>query len=368
MNKILISGYYGFKNLGDEAILETITKNLKNSLKDIDITVLSANPKVTSKKYNVKSVDRKNILYIIKELLNTDLLISGGGSLLQDITSKRSITYYLGIIALGLLLRKKIMVYSQGIGPINKDFHKILTKILLNRVDYITVRDYNSKKDLIDIGVSADKIEVTADPVMSLASIGKEKGLEILRDIKPNFDSQRPTIGIAFRGKNYNSNIKEVLIKTINELISKIGSNIILIPFHNSEDMTINQDIKDKVNKNVIFLNNRYSSEETLSIFENLDLLIGVRLHSLIFSAVANVPMIGISYDPKIDYFMDTLNQKSLCKIDDLTSEILLNQVFDLLDNKKAHQELINHRVKDLKKTISKNEEIVKMLLAKGEE
>lgn len=363
MSKILISGYYGFNNLGDEAILESIINNLKKTFKDVEIVVLSENPQVTSDKYHIESISRKNILAIIKAIKNCDLLISGGGSLLQDITSKRSIYYYLGIIALGVAMNKKVMIYSQGIGPIHKKINRKLTSFLLNKVNFITVRDYNSKKDLIEMGIKKENIVVTTDPVISMEKIDKNIGLEILKEECPNFDSSIPTIGFAFRGRNYTPKFRKVLIDAIKELLDELNVNIVFIPFHYSEDIEINNDLENVFKDKVIFINKRYEAKQVLSIIENLDLLVGVRLHSLIFSAMANVPMIAISYDPKIDYFMETLGLKSLCSVEELTKEELVDSIKYMFCKQKEFRDLIEKRIQNLKKIIAINEEHVKKLL-----
>ncbi len=107
MNKILISGYYGYDNLGDEAVLETILNNIRSVIEDSEITVLSSNPIATTAKYDVNSVGRSSIMGVIKALSKCDVLISGGGSLLQDVTSRLSIFYYLLIIMFGRMMGKR---------------------------------------------------------------------------------------------------------------------------------------------------------------------------------------------------------------------------------------------------------------------
>ena len=82
-----------------------------------------------------------------------DVLISGGGSLLQDVTSKNGILYYLGIIKLAQLLGKKVMVYAQGIGPIREPRNRKLTAKILNKVQAITVRDFESRTELLEMGI-----------------------------------------------------------------------------------------------------------------------------------------------------------------------------------------------------------------------
>ena len=103
MVRILISGYYGFNNIGDESILQAVVDNLRGKLSDIEVTVLSQNPDFTAQKYEVHSVNRKSVKDIVKAIKNCDLLISGGGSLLQDVTSKNehhllSVNHVVGLL------------------------------------------------------------------------------------------------------------------------------------------------------------------------------------------------------------------------------------------------------------------------------
>jgi len=122
MKKIIISGYYGFGNTGDEAILTGILKNLREEScclgEDFDFTVLSADPSSTSRDYGVRAVNRTGLKDILKSLWGCDLFISGGGGLLQDVTGRQfSIFYYLGLALLARLCGKKVSIYAQGMAP-----------------------------------------------------------------------------------------------------------------------------------------------------------------------------------------------------------------------------------------------------------
>ena len=99
MVNILISGYYGFDNIGDESILRTLVSSLREHIPDCSLTVLSHNPTSTREKYGVEAVDRMSPMAILHAVKKCDMLISGGGSLLQDVTSSKSLHYYLSIIA-----------------------------------------------------------------------------------------------------------------------------------------------------------------------------------------------------------------------------------------------------------------------------
>ena len=138
--RIVVSGYYGSKNAGDEAMLAAMLEVLGDLDPKLHITVISASPADTSARHGVESVSWLSLPSIIKALWRADLLISGGGSLLQNVTSRRSLYYYLAIIFLAVIMRKKVMLYAQGIGPIIGGLAEFAMRVIGNRVDLITVR------------------------------------------------------------------------------------------------------------------------------------------------------------------------------------------------------------------------------------
>ena len=151
--KVLISGYIGFQNFGDDVLLAVLTKHLKE--KNCEITAFSSNPQDTMENFSIKAVPYKNIFVILKEILNTDILISGGGNLIQNETSTLSLLYYCFIIILSKLLFKKVIVFSQGIGPIYGKFQNFIAKLALRCSDMITVRDIYSQRILSKWGINS---------------------------------------------------------------------------------------------------------------------------------------------------------------------------------------------------------------------
>ena len=363
MNKIVISGYYGFNNIGDESILKAMISNLKEKIDEVEITVLSQEPKLTMEENNVNSVNRKNPFKIIREIRKCDLLISGGGSLLQDVTSNRSIMYYLAIIKIGLLFNKKVMIYSQGVGPINNKINKGFTRRILNKVDFISLRDEDSEQLLKSINVTNKNIIITADPVIGLKQEELELGSKILKEAGLEED-ENPTVGFAIRGRKKDRNLEDVMARVSDRLIDEIGVNIAFIPFHHGEDIKVLDQIKSNMNNKATFLSGKYDLVQTLSIMGNLDLLIGIRLHSLIFGAVMNTPLIGISYDPKIEGFMESLNESIFCHIDDLEEESLFEEIKEKISNKDEYRLKLHNRIEFLKGSLYKNEEIILELLS----
>ncbi len=363
MIQILISGYYGFNNIGDESILRAVVDNLRSKLNDIEITVLSQNPASTAQKYGVNSVNRKSVKDIIKAVRKCDLLISGGGSLLQDVTSKKSILYYLMIMWAAFFFRKKVFIYSQGIGPILSKINRRLTAATLRHAHDIVVRDEASKELLIEIGIKGERIIVTADPVLRIKQAELSVGREIL--IKEGFtpDPGRMTVGFAIREKKTDSNFVDEIGISIRRLIDEYQAQIVLIPFHYSEDMAVIEEIQARLGNDVCCIRHKYLTNEMLSIIGNMDILVGVRLHALIHAAIMDVPMIAISYDPKINSFMHSIDMKAMCSVYDFKNDFFIEEFDKTVTRADAIKEKVRNRIEVLIKKLDNNEALIKELM-----
>lgn len=345
MKKILLAGYYGFGNLGDEAILEMVLKQLLNITDRNNITVLSGNKEETTQKYKIKTIDRYNILSIIKKLKESDALVFGGGSLLQDVTSKRSIYYYLFLIRLAKLMKDKVVMLSQGIGPILNARSKIATGKTVNIADYISVRDKYSKEFLKDIGVNEKKIFLSADPVINFKS--NEKQSKIIN----NDNIKR----VCFSLRNWkNSDVCEKICKVVKMLIND-NIECHFIPFYYNEDLDLINNIELKLKDKAYYYKERLSTEEVYEIIKKMNVLVGVRLHSLIFAAAANVPVVAVSYDHKVDHFADSINVKVACNIDDIDSELLYSSIIEKINNEDEEKLKLNDAVIKLRESVNVN-------------
>lgn len=362
MNKVVISGYYGFNNMGDESILTAIILDLRGHIPDIDITVLSENPEITSKKHNVKSVYSKSLIDIVRVIKGTDLLISGGGSLLQDVTSKKNVIYYLSIMYIAKALKKKVMIYSQGMGPIRSNFNRKLTRLMLEKVDAITLRDSRSERFLKEIHLRNPNLYVTADPVIGLEQNDLELGRTILLSEGVE-DEDLPIVGFAIRGRSKDSKFISDLCRLSDRLIGEHGIRVVFIPFHHGEDIHILDHIERDSKEEVICLHDQYTILELLSIVGNTDLMVGERLHSLIFSAVMKVPMIALSYDPKINNFMGYLSEKVFSDIDEIDFDELYEEILEKLSFEDKNKNKLSEKINRLKDKLSKNTIEIKKLL-----
>lgn len=332
--KILISGYYGFNNAGDEAMLYAILRSLRVLYPHAEITVISGRPEETARNFPVRAVPRFGAWPILKSLLASDLLISGGGSLLQDVTSSRSLLYYLSIIFAGIFFRKKVFLYGQGIGPLHRRWVCRLLGRVLSHVDAITVRDEKSSDFLKRLGVTAP-VYTTADSVLSLPQVSLDKGKEILA--QAGVPAGKKLVGVSVR----NWLGEETWVPRFRDYIRKLAEDphteIVFIPMQYPEDKKTAEKIAGILPKGTVhYLDGSFTAPELMSIIGNLDLLVGMRLHALIFAALMHVPLLGISYDPKIDNFLSTIGEDSVFPISAFEAETLYNTTEELLKGRKA--------------------------------
>ncbi|MDD2401225.1 MAG: polysaccharide pyruvyl transferase CsaB [Clostridia bacterium] len=331
MANVVFSGYFGFNNAGDEAILYATIKTLKKIDPDLRITVLVNNAQKTNTQYDsfeIEAVDRWSIFEVIKSIWRCDLLISGGGSIIQDVSSVNSPLYYLGVIFIAKLLEKQVMIYSQGIGPVKKGRNRRITAWLFNKADRITVRDQESKEDLTSMGVKREII-VTADAVLGLPAedIDEELGRKILDRYGISKEDGKKLLGVCIRPWDKNSYLKN-LVEVLDKM-AESGWKIIFVPMQFPNDVAISRETAKLMiaHEDVVVLRESYSTEEFMAIIKNLDLLVGMRLHPLIISAIVGIPMVGLSYDPKIDRFLRQVGQVALISVDNINSQTLLEML-----------------------------------------
>ena len=361
---ILISGYYGSKNGGDEAMLAAMLEVMREMDSDLKF-VISLNPAYTKKRHNVDAVKWLDIFSIIRKFFWADLLISGGGSLLQNVTSRSSLYYYLGIIFLAKIFGCKVMLYAQGIGPIRGGVARWLMKFIVNRVDLITVRDKGSLSELNRLKITRPKIFCTADPVLAIKPVSLDIGKKILarHSLSPSPYALTPKIGVSVRRWKNWSNCQNELADALSKLSAQINAKIIFIPMQFPEDVKAAKSTAELVKSPCTVIDEELMTAEVMSLVGCMDVLISIRLHALVFAGVMGVPMIGISYDPKIDRFLDSINEKPLATLDDVTADKIFDETLKKINADKNLQ-LENSKLKyNLRELSLKNAKLAIELL-----
>lgn len=364
MNNVVVSGYYGSKNAGDEAMLAAMLEVFADLDPKIKFTVISANPMDTTERHGVKAVNWLDLFSIIKTLRKADLLISGGGSLLQNVTSGRSLYYYMGILFLAMLVGTPVMLYAQGIGPVYGWLPRKLMCWFGNHAKLITVRDEGSLAELEKMNIHRPTIKVTADPVLAIHSVEKTIGQKIL--VKAGISRTKPIVGICVREWRGLRHYKQVLSEVLDKINADFGVQIVFIPMQYPEDVKAAEKIAAHMKSRAILLNDEYTTSELLSITGNLDMLISIRLHALIFAGVMDVPMIGLSYDPKVDRFLNSIGEKTAGNLENVTAGKIMRQFIDKWQNKEEIRVINRQRLAELRALASSNAEMALDVLQKN--
>ena len=301
MHRIVVAGYYGHDNAGDEAIAEAVVHALRSLAPDARITVMSANPERTRARLGVEAVHRFSPRQVLAALARCHLLVFGGGSLLQDVTSFRSLLYYQALLALALLLGRPVVIYANGLGPIRSRLGRLLTGFLLRHARLVSLRDRHSWEEARRLGVR-DPV-LTADPAFLLSPAPAEELAAIKR--AEGWDTlPRPRVGVAPRPWPSSPQFVSELAAALDTLARR-GSTVVFLPMQHPQDMTVIAEVQAAMREPSRVLMGRYTPRQLMALAGELDLVIGMRLHALIFAVAAGVPVVGVSYDPKVESFLD---------------------------------------------------------------
>lgn len=328
----VISGYYGSNNHGDDVLLKAITENLRKIHPEIKITVISKRPKETTQIYGVESIQRFNFPRIISTLRNTNLLIMGGGSLIQDLTSTKSLIYYVFVMNLAAKARAKVMLYANGIGPLKLEANQRRAAAALEKVEIITLRDRQSKDTLEELGLKNENVIVTADAAFGFTNTRPDAGDAILDRIGL---VSRKYFCVSIRGwKTLREDFTTEMAVFCDYMSERHGLSPLFIPMQPSNDAEISTQVMELARRQSYYLQEEFSIEEILSVVAGAQFLVGMRLHSIIYGANAATPVIGLVYDPKVSAVFSELSQKYYIGLDEISANKLIDFAEEILDNR----------------------------------
>jgi polysaccharide pyruvyl transferase CsaB len=327
MPRVLLSGYYGFGNLGDEAILQAAVQALRAACEGVEVGVLSAAPTSTAAAYGVRAFDRRKLTGIFAAVRWADLVLSGGGGLIQDATSRNSPLYYLAILRLAQVLGRKTMVLAQGLGPLTVPRNIRALKAVFRRTEAVTLRDEASAEWLRAIGHTTPEPQVTGDLAFLLRPAADSAAASLRRAVA----ADGPIIGLAVRPWHEAAEgFPDRLAALARSAARELGARVALLPFHPGLDLPLCESIHDRAPAETAIVPPAVRPDEALAWVGEMDVLIAMRLHALIFAASMGTPFLAVSYDPKIDAFAEAMGEAPAARADDLDAERVLERLRDL--------------------------------------
>lgn len=315
--RLVLAGYFGRGNLGDDAILLGFTNGIKDL--NYDITAIAGNPATVSREYGIPGIGHLDLKAIQEAIENSDALVFPGGSIFQDVTSVRSVAYYANLIKIAKKAGKKVVMLGQGVGPLDRFMGKRLALGALQAADIIAVRDRDSVQTLKDLGVNGVS-RVTADMAFLLPEPEREEGQRQfgVGDMKSVGISARPA------GKDKN----KAVINLFSELLYKLFENG-WVPSMIEMDRELDRPLLDKIGKvhggKVPEIRGLTHPRDLQRRLQRMDAIIGMRLHAGILGATVGVPAYMVSYDPKIRSFSNMMGFSAPPSIERITADSLFS-------------------------------------------
>ena len=284
---VIISGYYGKNNVGDEALLISLLAMLPSTVKPL---VLSGNPQQTQEQLQVEAFPNRSAFSILSLLKQGDALIWGGGSLMQDASSFRNPIYYGGLMALAQQRGLKTMAWAQGVGPLRFPLSRWITRKTLMGCDAVSVRDRASAELLSNWGLSP---LIAPDPVWAL---DREPFPELWK-------LPAPRIAVTLREHPQLTTAKiRDLTTALISLQKATDTCILLVPFQ-PQDHALAEAMADQIPQPKAVIKNE-TPTRLKTLFRGVEMAVGMRYHSLILAASEECRCFAVSYDPKIDQLM----------------------------------------------------------------
>jgi polysaccharide pyruvyl transferase CsaB len=306
MKRVVVAGYYGFGNTGDEAILGAMLADLYEREPGLSAVVLAEDTAATAATHGVAAIHWRDVAGIAAAIRDADLVLLGGGGLFQDTLAfdpaailtprHHGVSFYGGIPLLAAALGKPCALYAVGIGPLNTDAGRAGTRAAVSRAGLVTVRDAESKAQLVGLGLDAERIHVTADPAFGLAPAGAPRA--------------EARLGVALRHWDLGVDPaawEAEVARALDAFLDEAGGACVFVPFQAldqglTNDVAVARRVRDRMRNaaRAIVLEDLRSPAETAAVVAGCDVVLGMRLHSIVLAMSAGVAAVALAYDPKV--------------------------------------------------------------------
>ena len=319
---VVICGAYGRGNAGDDAILEAILQEMRSIDPDMPITVLTKDPKATRLTYRVRTAGRMDVGTWKKAMRHAGLYINGGGSLIQDVTSRRSLWFYLHNIQAAHKAGCKVQMYGCGIGPVLREQHRKLAASVLNaNVDVITLREPDSLKELQSMGVTKPEILLTADPALTLPAASEDEIDSVL--LRAGIPPHGKYLCFALRNWKGFEDKAPLFAQAAKYAYETYGLTPVFAAVEKHLDPVAGRLAAAGLDIPHYFLDDAGSAGTIIGALSRMQAVVSMRLHALIFAAGQGIPLAGVVYDPKVSAFLRYIGQENFLDLDALTADAL---------------------------------------------
>jgi polysaccharide pyruvyl transferase CsaB len=351
-DRVLIAGYYGRRNAGDEAILAGMLADLRAERPDLEFTVVSGDPEATRRLHGVEAVPWSDLERLIDAVRAASLVLVGGGGLFHDywgvdpsslLTSRQAgIAEYGGPLVLARLLSKHSALYGVGVGPLRTQEGRELTRQLVALADGITVRDEASRQVLASIGCDAARVAVTADAAFGLPETPLRDDLRAFLATLP-----RPILGVSLRHWSIGATQagwESAVAEALDRHLAVVGGTTLFVPLQDGQievedDVSVSQSVMAQMRcvGEACLAPSDLDPLQRFRLLEHCGLVLGMRLHAVVAAVRGAVPCVGLAYDPKVLGLMEQAGWKEAClPLPMLRADALFQQLRDAWESRAA--------------------------------
>lgn len=357
----VLNGYYGYGNIGDDTLLFTVISNILQNKHDIKICLLTKNPKKMQNWLdgyfaNITAKPRFNFLSTNKAVKKSKALVFGGGTLLCDNTSSRSFFYYSSQLKTAQKLGKKTVLYANGIGPIYYKKNQKKAAEVIRSITLATVRDEDSYNYLINAGMDKEKVYLTADEALTVRQNNHLNSYK--KDFKDYIKSDYIVVSVR-KWRGLGSDFFSIFSAAIGVICRENNLTPVYLIMEPKNDRHISEQLSE-LNGGAYLADAGGSIEKALAIIKSAKAVVSMRLHALIFAAAFGIPMIGISYDPKVKSFLNDIygNGSYTIELSRFSKEVLTEKFENIISNKESVTNKITKKAEELYQRVQLNAEL----------
>ena len=347
--RLLLAGYIGCGNLGDDAIALGFVQGLGNI--GFDVTVMSGRPEETNRLYGFSVIDRRDFKQYEEALKTCDAVVFPGGSIFQDATSIRSVAYYSKLITMAKKAKKKVVLLGQGVGPLTTFLGKRMAASAFNDADAISVRDPDSLQALKDLGVKK-QIRMTADMAFLLPAV------QVSDDVQGFTVGNMKTVGISARPMDKKTDVA-ALFGDFCRLLYQNGSMPVLIEMDKEEDGPLIAEIAKRQGGKIPDIRKLTTPMQLQQRLLRMDSIVAMRLHAGILASTVGIPPLMVSYDPKVTSFAKMMDLGTPLTIQGLTAQRLMDSFTAFQKDRERNARIIERKRDEMRKLAELNIELV---------
>ena len=324
----VLAGYYGYGNFGDDVVLETLISELRARQEDLELLVLSRSPRATALRFGVDCARRFSPLSLRRAMKKSRALLSGGGSLLTDATSRRSLHYYAGLLVYAKHHGLRTALVSGGVGPLRHSGSRNTVRKALGATDLITLRDQDSLDLVRELGFPEARL--SADMALLCAA---PAGRELDRLAERHGLRRKEYAVVCLRPwKTASPDFREVLAACCDHIAERYGLHVVLLPVQPDQDLRVARAVAQRMkSRRVTVAEDRGGAAQLHGWIAGAGLCLSMRLHPLICAFSAEVPLLGLTYDKKVTEFLREIGEPEPLDVASLDRQRLTSALDELM-------------------------------------